>query len=107
MSTTIRISKKTHEILKEVQDEEGFESYEKLIKELLIRSGILINSERILTYQSGKKVIGPLFVVNRMVCLTNLRRDMMDKIVFDSYAWIEYFRGSEEGEKVDEYIKSK
>ena len=41
MSTTIRISKKTHEILKEIQDEEGFESYEKLIKELLIRSGIL------------------------------------------------------------------
>ena len=31
----------------------------------------------------------------------------MDKIVFDSYAWIEYFRGSEEGEKVDEFIKSK
>ncbi len=31
----------------------------------------------------------------------------MDKIVFDSYAWIEYFRGSKEGEKVDEYIKSK
>jgi len=41
MSTTIRVSKKTHEILKEVQDEEGFESYEKLIKELLIRSGTL------------------------------------------------------------------
>ena len=41
MSTTIRISKKTHEILKEIQDEEGFESYEKLIRELLIRSGTL------------------------------------------------------------------
>ncbi len=41
MSTTIRVSKKTLEILKEVQDEEGFESYEKLIKELLIRSGTL------------------------------------------------------------------
>ncbi len=30
----------------------------------------------------------------------------METIVFDSYAWIEYFRGSKEGEEVDVIIKS-
>lgn len=29
-----------------------------------------------------------------------------DKVLFDTYAWIEYFRGSEEGESVKEYIES-
>ncbi len=29
-----------------------------------------------------------------------------DKVLFDTYAWIEYFRGSKEGESVREYIES-
>ncbi len=29
-----------------------------------------------------------------------------DKVLFDTYAWIEYFRGSEEGETVRKYIES-
>ncbi|MFB6099724.1 MAG: PIN domain-containing protein [Candidatus Nanohalobium sp.] len=28
----------------------------------------------------------------------------MEKAVLDTYAWIEYFRGTEEGEKVREYV---
>lgn len=30
-----------------------------------------------------------------------------DRVLFDTYAWIEYFRGSEEGETVRKYIESK
>ena len=29
------------------------------------------------------------------------------KIVFDTYAWIEYFKGSEQGKIVNQYIKEK
>ena len=28
------------------------------------------------------------------------------KIVFDTYAWIEYFEGTKKGEKVEEYLKN-
>ncbi len=41
MSTTIRVTEQTHEILKDLRDKENLESYERLIEELLIRSGVL------------------------------------------------------------------
>ena len=28
------------------------------------------------------------------------------KIIFDTYAWIEYFEGTKKGEKVEEYLKN-